>query len=129
MSDIIKVERKIVRAPAILTDAYVAGTVIKDLENYNQLNLYIAYVKGSLTSLQVKVEYSDDGENFYQDTFITESGDTATCVAGEYTFAPAANQNFIIALPIQCSAIRVSAKGTGTVTSSSCGIIATIGVK
>jgi hypothetical protein len=93
------------------------------------LNLYIAYVKGSLTSLQVKVEYSDDGVNFYQDTFVTESGATATCTAGEYTFAPAGNQNFVLALPIQCSAVRVSAKGTGTVTDSSCGIIATLGVK
>jgi len=127
--NIIKYERKLVRTPAILTTSYVAGTVLTDVEHYNQLNLFVAYVKGSLTSLQVKVEYSDDGVNFYQDTFFAESGATATGSAGEYSFAPAGNQNYVISLPIQCSAIRVSAKGTGTVTDSSVGIIATLGVK
>jgi len=47
---------KSVRSAAILTTSYVAGTVIKDVEKFNQLIIYIDFTKGSLTSLELKVE-------------------------------------------------------------------------
>lgn len=115
---------KIVRAALILTTSYVAGTTLADLEGFNQLNIFIKYVKGSLTSLQLKIEFSDDGATFYQETFQSISAGTATETFGEHTFAPAADQNFMLAIPIKCSAVRISGKGTGTVTSSSLAITA-----
>jgi len=119
---------KIVRADAILTNGYVAGTEIVDVEKDNQLMLYIKYIKGSLTSFQIKVEFSDDGVNYYQQTFESISSGVNTAVAGYYTFAPAGDQNYVLAIPIKGSKIKVSAKGTGTVTSSSLQVRAIIGV-
>ena len=118
---------KAVRADAILTTSYVAGTVIDDCERYNQLMLALKYTKGSLTSFQIKVEYSFDGVTFYQQTFTSVSSEVSTGKAGYHTFAPAASANLELEIPIKCHQVRVSVKGTGTVTSSSMKIDAVLG--
>ena len=111
---------EIVRAATILTTSYVAGTVISDCEKYNQLMIPLVYVKGSLTSYEVKVEFDLLGDGVYhQETFSSISGGTSTESAGEHTFAPAGNLNSVLLIPIKCSKIKISVKGTGTVTSSS----------
>ena len=119
--------REIVRAAAILTGSYVAGTVIKDVEHCNQLVLLFAYTKGSLTSLEYKIEFSDDGgTTWYQEVMSVQSAGTSTDTVLEHTFT-GATANLRIAVPIKDSYIRVSAKGTGTVTSSSLAIQAILG--
>jgi len=45
----------IIREDLILTESYVAGTVIDDIERSNKLMLYLKYTKGQLTSFQIKV--------------------------------------------------------------------------
>lgn len=109
---------KIIRASLILTASYVAGTVLTDVERYNQLILALKYTKGSLTSFQVKVEFSYDGVNFFQQTFLAVSGAVSTGAVGSYTFAPAASANFQLEIPIKAHSIKVSVKGTGTMTNS-----------
>lgn len=112
-----------IRASLVLTNAYVAGIILGPNTGNganpalrNQLNLLIDFTKGSLTSAQIKIEYSHDGVNWYQDTFVNISGATGTAVLGEYSFA--ADGKYVISSPIKFSYIRVSAKGTGTVTGS-----------
>ena len=121
-------EIKAVRADAILTTGYVAGTVIDDCEKYNQLMLALKYTKGSLTSFQVKVEYSFDGVTFYQQTFTSVSAEIATGKAGYFTFAPAGNANLELEIPVKCHQVKVSVKGTGTVASSSLKVDAVLGL-
>jgi len=118
----------IIRADAILTTSYVAGTVIDDTEKVNQLMVYLKYTKGSLTSFQVKLEFSDDGVTYYQQTAESLSGGVSTATPKSFTFAPAGDQNYVLEIPIKCSKIRISAKGTGTVTDSSLQIRAINGV-
>lgn len=132
-----------VRSAAILTNSYVAGTIIGAknstvnsssptdicLEGYNQIAVLVAFTKGSLTTAEVKVEWGiDDGAGSYtwfQDTFVKYSGGTAESSLGEYQLS--ATGNYIITLPIKARYIRVSAKGTGTVTDSSMTIKTIIG--
>lgn len=119
-----------IRASAVLTNSYVAGTVL----NYsnanpalrNQLNIYVSFTIGSLTTAQVKVEYSHDGTTYYQDTFEAISSGTSTMSLGEYSFA--ATGNYVISIPVKSSYIKISAKGTGTVTDSLMAIQAVVGV-
>ena len=110
---------KAVRADAILTDTYVAGTVLNDVEPYNQLQLAVKYTKGSLTSLQIKIEFSIDGTNYVQETSMSVSSGTSTATPTHHHFAPSGNQNYLLEIPIACTKIKISAKGSGTVTSSS----------
>lgn len=131
-----------VRSAAILTDAYVAGTIIGAktatlnspapadicLEGYNQLSLLVDFTIGSLTSLEVKVEYGiDDGSGgylWYQDTFLSY-GAYGSSSLGAYQMT--ATGKYIISVPIKARYIRVSTKGTGTVTDSTCNIKAIVG--
>lgn len=107
-----------VRSSAILTDSYVAGTIISNAHEYDQLIVRLKYTKGSLTSLEVKIEYSQDGgTTYFQDTNMSVSGGTSTLSANEFTYTGATG-NIQIEKNIACSHIKISVKGTGTVTNS-----------
>ena len=120
------------RDAAILTSSYVAGTVIGPLSGAgsnpalrNQLNLMVEFTIGSLTTAEIKVEYSIDGTTYFQETFENVSGGTATMTLGVYQLS--ATGNYVISIPIKFAYIKVSVKGTGTATSSSMAIKAIIG--
>lgn len=110
-----------IRTAAILTTGYVAGTVLKECSGYDQLTLYVDFTIGSLTDLQVKVEFSVDGGTTYaQETFSSISTTTDTLSIGIHKMA--ATGVYVINVPVQGDWIKVSAIGTGTVTSSSLAI-------
>jgi hypothetical protein len=119
---------KTVREAAILTGSYVAGTIIgldgAYISNQNQLVLNCAFTIGSLTTCEVKVEFSDDDVTYFQETFQSISGGTATETLGIHQWA--ATGNYRLALPCTAKYVKVSAKGTGTVTNSSLAITAQI---
>jgi hypothetical protein len=120
---------KPVRSAAILTNSYVAGTVIgldPLVEMNNQLVILAKFVVGSLTSAEIKVEFSPDGTTYYQESFSSISTTTDTLSLGEHKMG--GTGNFRIAIPIKDRYIKISAKGTGTVTSSSLAIDAIVGV-
>lgn len=118
---------KKIRSAAILTTSHVAADVITDAHNYNQLIIRAFYTKGSLTSLEIKIEYSDDGTNYTQQTNASVSGGTSTLTVNEYTYT-GATANIEIVTPISARFVKVSAKGTGTVTSSSLELWANLSV-
>lgn len=116
--------RKNIRSSAVLTGSYVASTVlgptgtgtdIDPVEN-NQLALYISFTIGSLTSAEVKVEFSNDGTTYYQETSTSVSSGTSTDSLLAHTYT--ATGNYRLLIPIVDRYIKVSAKGTGTVTNS-----------
>ena len=122
-----------IRPAAILTTNYVAATTIgkettdtTKVNEYNQLILYIDFTKGLLTSAEIKVEFSPDNLSFYQESH--EKLDNGT--ANVYTLTYTLSATGAYRIPIQCNDryIKVSAKGTGTVTNSSMTIKAVMGV-
>ena len=127
---------QLVRSSAILTNSYVVGTTIKGPTGtgahlMNQMCLLCTLTKGSLTSVEIKVEYSNDNTNWFQSTTETISGGTTTLALEERTIVCAAlgaAVGFTIEKQIKYPYIRISAKGTGTVTDSALSIIADIGV-
>lgn len=121
-----------VRASLIPTTSYVAGTVIDTGGKYNQLMIYISNTKGSLTSTEFKVEFSPDATNYYQESVQTLSGGTATEREVEHTIV-AANQSaaaqlYRFAIPICDRYIKISVKGTGTLTNSLIAVDVVLGV-
>ena len=114
-----------IRDAAILTTSYVAADILwlddnNRSQELNQSVLFIDFTIGSLTSLELKIEYSDDGVNYYQQSFIDISWGTATVSLWEYTFTE--TWSYEIANPFKAKFMKVSVKGTWTVTSSSCAI-------
>lgn len=124
---------KAVRSSAILTGSYVAGTTIdggegstgNGVHELNQLNLYIDFTIGSLTSAEIKIEFSTDGENWYQEVFESISGGTATVTAAIHSLT--ATGKYRLPQPMKDRYIKVSAIGTGTATSSLLKIDAVMG--
>lgn len=114
-----------VRSAAILTTSYVAGTVVDTQGDYNQAIINVAFTIGSLTSAQLKIEFSNDGTNYYQETNASVSAGTTTETLAEHTWA--ATGNYRIPVPVLDRYIKISVKGTGTVTSSSCAVDVNLG--
>lgn len=101
----------LVRASAILTTGYVAGTTIDAAQDANQLVLTIDFTKGGLTTADFKVEFSNDNVTFYQESI-------ESFVAGVGTISLAnrvlsATGKYRIAIPILDRYIKISAKGVG----------------
>ena len=135
---------KTVRASLVLTTSYVAGIILGSkngvvgtaapadllLENYNQLNLLVDFTIGSLTSAEIMIEYGiDDGAgsvDYYQETFQNIGGATSTDTLGNHTIT--ATGKYIISVPLKCRYVKVSSKGTGTVTNSLLAVKAILGV-
>jgi len=110
-----------IRATSALTGSYVAGNILgnsiigdntKELYIENQLLLYINIANlGNMTSVQAKVEFSDDQTNWYQETFEQITGGTAADTLGEHAFS--STGGYRLAIPLKDRYVKVSFKGTG----------------
>ena len=120
---------KPVRTAAIVgTSAFVAGTVLENLKFEDEVILLVDFIKGSLTDASIKVEFSPDNSNFYQEVNeVMATGATTYAVVaithtldttGKYRLAP---------IKIKDRYIKVSTLGTGNGTGSSLTIDAIIG--
>jgi len=114
-----------IRAAAILTTGYVAATVLDTQAKFNQLVIYNAFTIGSLTTAELKVDFSHDGTTWYQETFQAISSGTATETLGEHQWNASGNRRILV--PLKDRYVRVSVKGTGTVTNSSMEVLAILG--
>ena len=116
-----------IRPAAILTDSYVAATVIDQIQFNNQVVLHLYFTKGSLTSCEIKVEFSPTSldDDYTQETNADLSAGLTTLVLNESTISGTGKYTYFV--PAKSRYVKVSAKGTGTVTNSSLRIVAAIG--
>jgi len=120
------IARQSVRAAAILTTGYVAGTVLSDCGLMNQLVLLINFTIGQLTDMSIKIEFSDDNSTWYQET--TNSISAGVCTESAASHKYSATGKYRLPVEIKDRFIRVSAIGNGTVTDSTLTIDAVLGV-
>lgn len=137
----------VVSPAAILTNSYVAGSIIGvditgtngqslhiPVSELNTLALEVAFTLGSLTSANIKVEFSEDNVTYYQVVVGSISGGTNSI--SQMVFNLTATGNYLININSEAFTgsgfktkyIRISAQGVGTVTSSSMAITALLGV-
>lgn len=125
----------VVRSAAVLTNSYVAGNVVGNDTDFssnpvhlqNQLVLLVDFTLGSLTSADIKIEVGAISTDLYQllDPTSFSAGDGTIKL---FTIHLTATGKFCYAFPIKYRYIKVSAVGTGTVTSSSLAINSIFGV-
>lgn len=111
------------RTSVALTSAYQAedGTVpTKTIQTsgWSKLNIDLLYTMGAAetsNSIEIRVEGSADGTNFYRVPNESVSGGTSTITAREFTFVGtnAAAASISIGLDIFYKYIRIAAKETG----------------
>lgn len=123
-----------IRPSTVLTNTLVAGNILGEaitsnlIYEKNQLILAIDFTLGSLDSADIVIEYSQDGTNYYQETIQSIDYTTGVITEVSATHTLTASGSFYIATPIKWRYVKVSAIGTGTVTSSLLAINAMIGV-
>ncbi|MFH1052756.1 MAG: hypothetical protein V1779_17690 [bacterium] len=84
---------KDIRTKAVLTDAYVAGTLIEDVKLFSELVILADFVVGSLTNAEIKVEYA--AELYYD---LAYDGQSANFTVGQtLTGAQSGAKGLIIA--------------------------------
>lgn len=113
-----------IRESAILTGDYVvvktwgeaSGEGRRDIDAAHLLLDY-TFVIGSLTSMSMKVEYSDDGVVWFQNTSESTSAGVSTVSAQTFKITANATASLSVSL-IKHPWLRVSVVGEGTVTSS-----------
>lgn len=112
---------KIIRNAAILTTDWVAGTV-QNVSQYGQLCININFTKGDLTDMLLKIETSDaSAGTYFAEAVEATSGDGYADISTKiWRFATSGS--YAIRLPINAKYIKISVKGEGTVTGSSCAI-------
>jgi hypothetical protein len=97
---------------------YTGNTKTFKVGGYSKLDLAILYTMGAAetaNSIEIQVEQSSDGVNFYRIPNETVSGGTSTLTAREFTFVGtnAAAATISIGLDIFYKYIKVSVKETG----------------
>ncbi len=109
----------VIRSAAALTTAYVA-TAVRQIDDYNQLVLLVMYTKGSSTEMRLKVEFSENKTDFYQETTANVTG---TTVKHEIFYRwMDASGNYPIKIEILAKWYKVSAIAITSGTSTSCTI-------
>ena len=117
----------IIRASALLTDSYVAGTEVH-VPDHSQATICISYAMGAAetsNAVLFKIEYSPDlaKTDYYQesmmgyDTVTAGSSTTSTIQTVEHSFqaeaAASSATNFVYEVPFCSSWIKVSFKESG----------------
>lgn len=107
-----------------LTSAYQTEGTTKptktfDVGGFSKVNLDVLYTTGAAetdNSIEIKLEASVDGTNFYQLTNESASSGTSTLYAREFTFVGASAATayaFTLGIDIFYEKVRVSCKETG----------------
>lgn len=96
----------------------IVATKIFKTSHYSKMNLDILYTMGATetsNSIEIKVEGSPDGVNFYRIPNETTSGGTSTLTAREFTFVGtnADVATISVGLDIFYEYVKVSGKETG----------------
>jgi len=110
-----EISSHVVRASAALTASYVAGTVFS-MDQDNFLGLEVSFTKGTETSLDIKIETSNDGGTTYMQqvaSSTTGGEETLTLLNKKIT---ATGVYSIEVYPIRAKLVKISVKGSGTPT-------------
>ena len=114
-----------VRQAAALTTSYVASNAI-NIQGANQLQLLVSFTKGESDGCMLKIEYSEDKTDWYQESMVSEFPSVNDVKHTPITRKIEDSANLIISVPISSSFLRVSAKVITSGTGTSLSILATI---
>ena len=108
-----------------LTTSYVASDSF-NIQGANQLQLLVSFTKGDSDGCRLKIEFSEDKTNWYQESMVSEFPSVNDVKHTPITRKIEDSASFIISIPISASSLRVSAQAITSGTGTSLSIIATI---
>ena len=117
------IRRIVIRAAAALTTSYVTSNSF-NIQGANQLQLLVSFTKGDSDGCRLKIEFSEDGSSWYQESIVEYS-------SGDANHSPLARKiedsaNLVLSVPTSSSFLRVSGQAITSGTSTSFSVLATI---
>jgi len=114
-----------IREAAALTTSYVASDSF-NVEGANQLQLLVSFTKGDSDGCRLKIEFSQDGTEWYQESMVSEFPSVNDVKHTPITRKITDSANLVISMPISASIFRTSAQAITSGTGTSLSIMATI---
>ncbi len=110
-----------VRSSVTLTAAHTGNTKVFETGHYSKLDLAVLYTMGATetaNSIEIEVQQSPDGVNYYRIPNESVTGGVSTLTAREFTFVGvnAAAATISIGIDVFYKYVKVSVKETGVVT-------------
>jgi hypothetical protein len=116
-----------VRESSALTTSYIFSDSF-NVQGANQLQLLVSFTKGSSEGCRLKVEFSEDGENWYQESAVamSDTGDTRDAIHRPALRKVESSSDIVVSIPLSASFFRISAAAITVGTGTSLSIMATI---
>lgn len=132
MSRPASISKTTLRSSAVLTTSYVAANVIQ-VQNKNQAHIQVNFTIGAATDGRIKIEFSEDNSDFYQETYLDiAAGSAAGAVWSTpiylHEYILPATGKYNIPVPINCQYIKISAKATTSAVGTLCSIYLVDGI-
>lgn len=110
-----------IRTAAALTTSYVA-TAVRQIDDSNQLALLVKYTKGSSSSMRLKVEFSENKTDFYQESKMDAPSESGAIEHTLYYHWWDTSGNYPVQIPILGTWYKASVIAITSGTSTSCAI-------
>jgi len=114
----------IVREASELTTDYAESSSL-NIQGANQLQLLVSFTKGDSEGCRLRIEFSEDESEWYQESTYNLSENIYAIHTPAYREIQS-SANIVISVPISATFFRVSAKAMVSFTSTSLSIMATI---
>jgi hypothetical protein len=118
------IKTKVIRQSAVLTTDFVASDGL-NIQGANQLQLLVSFTKGTSSGCRLKVEFSEDAVNWYQESAYTLSESIYAIHSGAYRDIQS-SCNLVIPIPVSATFFRVSSMAIAMAGGTSLTIVATI---
>jgi len=112
------------REASALTTDYIYSNVV-NIQGANQLQLLVSFTKGSSEGCRLKIEFSEDRANWFQESSYTLSQDIYAIHRPAYREIQSTS-NIVISVPISATFSRIGAAAITSGTGTSLSIIASI---
>lgn len=123
----LKKSKHTIRAIAVPTASYVAGTIIST-DEHNYAGILVKYTKGDETSIQLKIETSsDDGTTYGQQSAEGSPSSGNIAIDSAYRTFTATGNYWITVHPLKADTVKISVKSTGGTPTGTVGVDAIIG--
>jgi hypothetical protein len=116
----------VVREAAPLTTSYVPSDSFY-IEGANQLQLMVSFTKGEFNGCRLKIEYSEDEQNWFQETSVSVYGETNEAKHELVVRSIDSSANALISIPVWTRYFRVSAAAVDSGEDTSLSITAIAG--
>ncbi len=115
---------KTIRMNSALTTSFVVSEIM-NIQGANQVQLLVSFIKGDSNGCRLKIEYSVDQVNWYQESIYNENPLLDEITHNAVVRKIEETGNYVLSIPVSSCYMRVWAQAISSGSNTSLSIIAT----